>query len=233
MAVKEVVLPDIGPVTLQKRRSNRSLRISITPVGKVRISLPVWATYRQAISFANSRKIWIAKHKPEIQPIAQSMRVGKAHQLTFVLKPNAARSSSRVKGNEIVVYVPGGYGIEDTTVQNIAHRAAIKALKQEATQLLPSRLADLARRYDFEYNAIFIKRLSSRWGSCDNHGNITLNCFLMQLPWQLIDYVLLHELVHTKVMAHGERFWDELGKYVDNLPAIRKEIRARRPSLVL
>jgi predicted metal-dependent hydrolase len=54
----------------------------------------------------------------------------------------------------------------------------------------------------------------------------------MQLPWELIDYVILHELVHTVVMAHGPKFWDELDKYVNNLAAKRKAIRSHQPALL-
>jgi len=53
----------------------------------------------------------------------------------------------------------------------------------------------------------------------------------MQLPWHLIDYVLLHELTHTKVMRHGAPFWKELERHVPRARALRKEIGSYHPIL--
>jgi predicted metal-dependent hydrolase len=53
----------------------------------------------------------------------------------------------------------------------------------------------------------------------------------MQLPWHLIDYVLLHELTHTKVMRHGAPFWEELERHAPTAKLLRKEINTHRPLL--
>jgi predicted metal-dependent hydrolase len=55
--------------------------------------------------------------------------------------------------------------------------------------------------------------------------------YLMQLPWHLIDYVLLHELTHTKVMQHGTPFWQELERHVPHAKRLRGEIREFHPIL--
>ncbi len=132
---------------------------------------------------------------------------------------------------DIRLIIPTGWPDQSAEVQAQAERAAVRALKKEAAQLLPQRLESLARQHGFSYNSVGIKRLKSRWGSCNERQDIVLNCFLMQLPWHLIDYVLLHELVHTRVLRHGAPFWNELGKYAKNLPAIRKEMKLYQPAL--
>ena len=53
----------------------------------------------------------------------------------------------------------------------------------------------------------------------------------MQLPWHLIDYVMLHELTHTKVMQHGAPFWRELELHVPHAKQLRKEIGEYHPIL--
>ncbi len=231
MAVKRVDLPGIGIVTLQKRRGNKSLRISINSRGEVKVTLPPWAPYHMAANFALARASWITKHRPDIAPLQDKTSIGKAHHLVFLPNERISTPRTNIRGNEIVVHVPAGYDKNDKRVQGAAHKAIIRALKYEAESLLPGRLAQLAEAHGFAYKSVTIKRLSSRWGSCDSHKNITLNCYLMQLPWRLIDYVLLHELVHTRIMAHGTRFWDELAEYVPDLATIRKEIRTTRPAV--
>jgi len=100
-----------------------------------------------------------------------------------------------------------GERIEDPQVQHRAETAAIRALKREAERLLPLRLQGLAEKFGRTYTSVGVKNLKRRWGSCDSHRAITLNLFLMELPWDYIDYVLLHELTHTEEMNHGPAFW--------------------------
>jgi predicted metal-dependent hydrolase len=119
----------------------------------------------------------------------------------------------------------------DASVQAAARKASIRALRSEATLLLPPRLAELAQRHGFSYGEVSVKPLKTRWGSCDQAGNITLNIFLMQLPWHLIDYVLLHELTHTRIMRHGPPFWEAMEHLLPNVTAIRKEMREHRSAL--
>jgi predicted metal-dependent hydrolase len=231
MAIKRIELADIGTVTLQKRRGNRSMRISINARGAIKITLPPWAPFRLAEDYARSKEAWIRKHRPTPQVISDKVRVGKAHFLTFQINPNLTSPRGTVSANQIKISLPTGVSPTSNTAQSAAERAATRVLKLEASRLLPPRLAQLASYHNFYYASVTIKRLSSRWGSCDSHGHITLNCYLMQLPWQLIDYVLLHELTHTRIMAHGEPFWTELGRYVPNLTDVRKQMRNTRPLL--
>ena len=119
----------------------------------------------------------------------------------------------------------------DTSVQDKAHKASIRALKQEAERLLPERVEWFADHFGYKYKDVTIKQLKSRWGSCSSHQEITLNLFLMQLPWHLIDYVILHELAHTRVMRHGPPFWAELEEHLPNARKLRTEINTYQPVL--
>jgi len=87
--------------------------------------------------------------------------------------------------------------------------------RSKARQQLTGRLNMLAKEHGFRFNKIYIRRQKTRWGSCSRNGNISLNIKLMLLPEDLVDYVILHELVHTRVHNHGKRFWEELDKYVE------------------
>ena len=84
--------------------------------------------------------------------------------------------------------------------------------RQAARRLLIERLNHLADKYGFEYNRVFIKNQKTRWGSCSGKNNINLNLNLVRLPDELIDYTILHELVHTRIKNHGQRFWAQLDR---------------------
>jgi predicted metal-dependent hydrolase len=96
--------------------------------------------------------------------------------------------------------------------------------KAEAKKKIIARLAQLARQHGFTYNKVTIRNQRTRWGSCSAKGNISLNIKLVALPTELFDYVLLHELVHTRVHNHSKKFWQELDKYVDNGKAKAKTL---------
>lgn len=81
-----------------------------------------------------------------------------------------------------------------------------EAMRRQAKEVLPPRLAELAERYGFSYNRVVIKHNVSNWGSCSSKGNINLNLNILRLPKVLQDYILLHELCHLKHQDHGHAF---------------------------
>jgi predicted metal-dependent hydrolase len=156
--------------------------------------------------------------------------IGKSHRLEFVGSPSARRASVRLSGQTVRVTYPLKDHLGDQQVQQAAQRGSIKALQQQAEALLPDRLATLAKQHGFTYSGVSIKHLRSKWGSCDHRAHITLNVFLMTLPWELIDYVLVHELVHTKVLRHGEPFWREMAQHLPHVEHLRKQLRTHQPA---
>ena len=79
-----------------------------------------------------------------------------------------------------------------------------------------NRLDYYSKKHNFSYNRSGFRCQKTRWGSCSGKNNISLNVNIAFLPEELQDYVLLHELVHTKVKNHSRKFWAELDKYTDS-----------------
>lgn len=232
MAFKQFEIRNIGTVTIYKRAGARSLRLSVRPDGTLRITIPTWTPYAVGINFAKSRANWIQKHaKPPARQLRHGQMIGKSHRLYFKPVTSTLKVSTRVKPIEVVVSHPISMPSSTPAVQKAASIASIRALRSQAEKLLPIRLRELAEQYGFTYRSIQVKQLKSRWGSCDQHANIVLNLFLIQLPWPLIDYVLLHELTHTRVMQHGPKFWQAMESIYPQTKALRKQIRAYQPVL--
>lgn len=230
MGAKEVEIPNVGTVLLFKRKSARSLRISLSPHGQVRVSLPTWVPYIVGEEFARSKVDWINEQRKPAKMLIDGQPIGKAHHLRFYVV-NRTKIMTRVHNNMVLVALPGDVLYETPEAQASARKAAVRALRIEAEQLLPRRLLELAKQHGFDYHSVSIKQMKGRWGSCNLQKDIVLNCYLMQLPWDLIDYVIIHELTHTKIMAHGAPFWVEVAKHVHNLPDIRRTMRTKQPTL--
>lgn len=95
-----------------------------------------------------------------------------------------------------------------TEIKSRAHFQAHRSTdKKEIKRHLGGRLATLAKRHEFQYNKVSYRNQKSRWGSCSAQNNISLNMKLYFLPPELMDYVLVHELAHTREKNHGPAFW--------------------------
>ncbi len=232
MAYKTFELPDIGSVTIYKRRGAKAIKLSLTHDNKVRVTVPPWAPYKIGLEFARSKQAWIASKQIPKVLLQPNSHIGKAHRLAFYNEHGRTKVVTRTTDGEVKVMLPPNLTWQDDEAQDAARKASKRALKSQAEALLPKRLQTLALNNGFSYQSVSVKHLKGRWGSCSQHQDIVLNTYLMQLPWELIDYVILHELVHTRIMAHGEPFWSELGKYVKNLPAVRKEMRKHQPIVI-
>lgn len=230
MATKSIDLDDIGTVVFYKRKGARHIRLSITHNGEVRVTLPFWAPYQAGVAFVQTKADWIQEQKPALTLIKQGHPVGKAHHIAYE-SGQGTTISTRITGNEVRVLLPVGMRWDSPEAQKAANSVGIRALKKEATRLLPARLKTLAQQHGYDYQSIIIKQLKGRWGSCSQQKDIVLNCFLMQLPWELIDYVILHELAHTRVMAHGPVFWNEMRRVTPTTDRLRKAIKLHKPVL--
>ena len=104
--------------------------------------------------------------------------------------------------------------------------------RASAKKYLIDRLNYLSQAHGFKYNRVFIKSQKTRWGSCSGNNNINLNINLIRLPEELIDYTILHELVHTRVKNHSQRFWDQMDKLIGDSKKLDRRLNAYRVYLI-
>lgn len=139
------------------------------------------------------------------------------------------RFLSRSELGEMQIICPPGADFSDKGLQAWLRKVIEEALRRNARIILPPRLYMLSEQYNLPYKCVKINSSTGRWGSCSTRGNINLSCYLVLLPKRLIDYVLLHELAHTREMNHGERFWALLDRMTGGkAQALREELRNYR-----
>ena len=97
--------------------------------------------------------------------------------------------------------------------------------KEKARDYIQKRVEDLAGVHDFEFNEIYIRNQKSRWGSCSRDKNLSFNYKIIYLPQKIADYIIIHELCHTKELNHSKRFWDLVEKCMPDYLKFRKDLK--------
>lgn len=104
-------------------------------------------------------------------------------------------------------------------------RPALRAwLMRAARERLEGRVATLASAMKVAYSRVSIRRQRSRWGSCSARGTISLNCCLLFQRWEVVEYLIIHELSHVAHMNHSARFWRAVERHCPDWRALDREL---------
>ena len=228
---------DIKGVDVAFFRSNRAKRLNITikPFKGVRVSVPVSVSFKKAKQETEERIGWIKSHLSKMQKSEDLFTVfnldtkfqTRNHHLEIKVSDTDTLKSV-LRNNKIAITIPQSNNIEDGEVQGEIRKAIEQAWRKEAKEYLPERVKALAEKHKFNYKNVAIKNTKTRWGSCSFENNINLSLHLMRLPNHLIDYVILHELVHTKIKNHSRDFWQLLEIVSGNAKKLAREVKKYR-----
>ena len=104
--------------------------------------------------------------------------------------------------------------------------------RTQAKMIINERVDVYARQYNFQYKRIGITSARTRWGSCSANGSLNFSWRLMMAPIEAIDYVIIHELVHTVVHNHSRQFWDKVARIMPDYQERRKWLRTHAQELM-
>lgn len=230
MASSKIQDPEFGAITVRRSKLSKQIKLKVDQRGKVSISMPPRAPLFLAKTLLAESRSQLRKHLMAARANQAVLRhgdlIGKTHRLVMT---KGREYSSRLAGTELHVSAPDD--IESPQAQQFIKQAALKALRTQSKAYLSRRLATLAKNHGFSYNAVRFSNAGTRWGSCSSSGTISLNIWLMQLPFELIDYVLVHELSHTKHMNHSPQFWAAVESIMPDYRERRLALKAERPYL--
>lgn len=223
MAVKFIEISDIGRVKLSKRRGTRHLRLRATSGGGIVVSIPAWIPFKAGEKFALQHIEWIKKHRTQLDVLLPNRKIGRNHTLSFKVGAGV-KPAVKVGDSDVVVSVPVGMTVKSPQVQTAAIRGAKKALKSQVA-ILEDRLESISKITKLKYKSSRYGFMKTRWGSCKSDMTITLNYHLLNLPVEQINYVIIHELVHTKHLNHSPDFWSLVESFEPNYKQLRKEVK--------
>ncbi len=214
------------------RNSSKSIRIIINEIKGVRVFVPLFVSFNSAKSFVISKIHWIKDHVTKIEQLQLEKMIFKPG-LVFRTKLSIIEFKlastdiikSKYKNNSIDILIPKNIIVKSLNCQLDIRNEIEKVLRKDAEIYLPKRVKYFAKKFNFYYKKVTIKNAKTRWGSCSSINNINLNLHLMRLTDKLIDYVILHELVHTKIKNHQKEFWDLLGVVSGDAKGLDRELK--------
>ena len=186
-------------VVIARHRRARRFVLRMTTEGVLRLTVPRGAAIDDGLAFARRQGAWIAGER-----VRQSRRS----------VPWGAGAALWFRGERVRVDVDAGvitFGQDAIQTGGSGVRAAIEAhLRAIALRELPARCLALCAAHGLTVTRVTIRNQRARWGSCSASGRIALNWRLVQMPAEVSDYVILHELMHLKQANHSRRFWREV-----------------------
>lgn len=109
------------------------------------------------------------------------------------------------------------------TAQETIRMTLSQFFTEKAVEKITPRVKKLAQKTGLDYQGLRFRKLEKSWGNCSPRDIITINPQAIELPYSLIDYLIVHELCHTKVKDHSKQFWAELARHVPDW----RELNAR------
>jgi predicted metal-dependent hydrolase len=219
------------PVHQLIRSKRKTLALIVKPDGSLLVRAPLRTSKAVIEKFIEKNRQWIEKN-----------------QTKALANPSRA-SRQYVRGEEFL-YLGTGYPLEIVNGQRerlqldgtfklvVSHQkeaasAFERWYREQARQILPARVEFFARQYDFQYKGIRITSARTRWGSCSATGSLSFSWRLILAPLVVVDYVVVHELVHTIFHNHSKLFWQRVGTILPNYQEHRKWLRENGRQLLM
>lgn len=224
---------ELGNIEFVRNARAKHIGVRILKSG-LKVTLPGSSTPDDAMKFINSiRKKLVAKQSKLSDSIAQSNiyvdenTVLQTLSFKVVAVPTERMNIHFLLKNELLtIQYPTHMNCRLDENQKQFWNGISYFLRNEAKRLLPARTLALATKHGFTVQDVKIQSSKTRWGSCSGRKTINFSLYLLLLPQHLVDYVILHELCHTKEMNHGPKFWAWMDKVTDGKSnALRAELK--------
>ena len=219
--------PEFGRIVIRTNRAARNVTMRVKSDG-LHLTVPPYSKTERILEVLHPfrPKLLEAYAKVAERPIDYQYAIQAPCFHLYIRPGTGMHFAVREHDEEMYILCPPATDFTSDAVQKLLRGAIVRAMKRRAAICLPPLVAMWAERYQLNYKKVRITGACSRWGSCSSTGTISLSCYLMLLPTHLMDYVILHELAHTREMNHGPEFWALLDSFTDGCALqLRKELR--------
>jgi predicted metal-dependent hydrolase len=185
-------------------RARRYL-LGLRPDGAARLVIPRRGTEAEGIRFLERSEAWLLKRVAQWRSRSEARQPWVEGSL-FLLRGEEVALRIEKRGSELRLC----FADQSISVPHALpdYRDVVQGhLRRMAERELPSRTRELALVHGIAVKRVTVRAQKTRWGSCSARGTISLNWRLMQAPPHVVDYLIIHELMHRREMNHSARYW--------------------------
>ena len=197
------------------------LQLRITSSDQLELIIPKKYSIKEGKAFLNKKLDWIKKYQKNLINVANNKkfflfgeRIFVEQNFNFFLTKHRIRLSKNI----LTVESPADSRITKDELFQIYVRRIAKEYFLERARFF-------SEKFDFIFKNVKIRGQKTRWGSCSSNGNLSFNYKLLQFHKEVIDYVIIHELCHTKEMNHSPKFWKLVEKFCPDYKNVKKELK--------
>ena len=211
-------------ITPQIIRSNRkTLSLSMNENADLIVRAPNRVSYDEIQKFISEKSAWIEKQH---RLIKTRLKDNLNHNLSSQCLYLGSLYKIKIDNNSID---PISFNGQMFTINNESRETTSLLLKnwykKRFMEVALPRLSYFYDKYNLKVNQVRIKEQKTLWGSCSSKNNINLNYLLIMAPMKIIDYVIVHELVHTIHKNHSAKFWQKVETIMPNYKDARNWLK--------
>ena len=214
------------------RTDRKTIALIVGRDGKLMVRAPKDATNEQILSVVERKSAWIVKKQQEV--IATYPQIGEKEFVNgegFLYLGESYRLKIIDRG-EIPLRLDDFFFL-DRNVLFQAKEVFIHWYKEKANEVISERVAWYSDKMGIQVKQIKITSATTRWGSCSAKGTVSFPWRLVMAPEEVIDYVLLHELVHLEIQNHSKAFWSRLASILPNYKEYRDWLKKNGKRLII
>ena len=200
--------------TPQIIRSNRkTLSLEIDDNADLIVRAPHSAPYVEIHKFISEKSVWFDNKKRLINAqLKDNLNYISSSQYLYLGSMYPVKIDNDIESIS--------FNGEIFTVTNVNREIMILTLKswykKKFMEIALPRLSYFSDKHNLAFNQVRVKEQKTLWGSCSSKNNINLNYLLIMAPIKVIDYVIVHELVHTIHKNHSTKFWQKIETIMPN-----------------
>ena len=211
-------------ITPQIIRSKRkTLSLSINENADLVVRAPHRASYDEIQKFISEKSAWIDNKQRLIKAqLEDNLNHHSSNKCLYL----GSLYPLKIDNNSIEPISFNGQMFTITNVNKERISLSLKSwYKKRFIEVALPRLSYFSDKYKLKVNQVRVKEQKTLWGSCSSKNNINLNYLLIMAPMKVIDYVIVHELVHTIHKNHSAKFWQKVETIMPNYKDARKWLK--------
>jgi len=214
------------------RLNRKSFSLEVKVGGQLVVRAPKHATDKDVRAVLTQKADWIARTRAKLRrkyPDYQPKTFSPGEKFWYLGQKYPLKFTNRQRP---LLALDGAFQLAQSA-QKRAREVFIEWYREETRRITADLIQQYSQSHKFNPNRVRITSAKTRWGSCSSNNNLNFTYRLCMAPLSVVDYVVVHELVHLKFHNHSQSFWRAVGDIKPDYREHREWLKQYGPMLSL